>query len=200
MTEQLNNTRIDTLRREEFPNHRLTLCLFLLLQFVYLQPSLGQISSIIAMATETLQEDKATPEYILRRNYAASARLNLQHYQHTQVLTYLLHPTIKKALPSTATIGDIATGTGVWLLDLSSELEGKGQYEFEGWDISDAQFPRTDSLPKNIKFGTFDCSTPEGVPEDLVGKYDIIHVGLLALVVKGGDPGTWIENLMRMLS
>jgi hypothetical protein len=152
------------------------------------------------MATETPEKTQTTPDYVLRRNYAASARLNLQHYQHTQVLTYLLHPSIKKALPSKAIIGDIATGTGIWLLDLASELEGKGEYEFEGWDISDAQFPHCDSLPKNVKFGTFDCSTQEGVPEDLVEKYDIIHVGLLALVVKGGDPGVWIENLLRMLS
>jgi hypothetical protein len=140
------------------------------------------------------------PDYILGRNYAASARLNLQHYQHTQVLTYILHPSIKKALPAQAIIGDIATGTGIWLLDLASELEGKGEYVFEGWDISDAQFPHSDSLPKNVKFGTFDCSTTEGVPEELAGKYNVIHVGLLALVVKNGDPGVWIENFMRMLS
>lgn len=151
------------------------------------------------MSTETPGNPLASPEYVLRRNYAASARLNLQHYQHTQVLTYLLHPSVKNALPSKATIGDIATGTGIWLLDLATELQGKGEYEFEGWDISDAQFPHSSLLPSNVKFGTFDCSTVEGVPDELIGSYDVLHVGLLALVVKG-DPGIWIENFLRMLS
>lgn len=93
-------------------------------------------------------------------------------------------------------IADIATGTGIWLLDLaSSALES---CVFEGWDISNTQYPHENSLPENVKFGTFDVTA--GVPRELVGRYDVMHVGLLALVIQDGDPGVWIKNLMTMLS
>jgi hypothetical protein len=93
-------------------------------------------------------------------------------------------------------IADVATGTGAWLLDLASSAP-KGCH-FDGWDISDAQFPHESCLPSNVKYGTFDVTA--GAPEELVGKYDIVHVGLLALVVKNGDPSVWIQSLMKLLS
>jgi hypothetical protein len=135
-----------------------------------------------------------SPEYVLKRDYAASARLNLQHYQHKQCLGYLLHPSIP--LKPGYHIADVATGTGVWLLDLAGQIAGN--CVLEGWDISDAQFPHESSLPENVKFGIFDATA--GVPERLEERYDIIHVGLLALVVKNGDPSVWIQNLLKMLS
>jgi hypothetical protein len=132
-------------------------------------------------------------QYVLRRDYAASARLNLQHYQHKQCLGYLLHPSIQ--IKPGMKIADVATGTGTWLLDLSDEVPE--HCLLEGWDISNAQFPHKSSLPANVKFGVFDATA--GIPKDLVEKYDVVHVGLLALVVKG-DPAEWIQNLMRLLS
>lgn len=137
---------------------------------------------------------QSTNDYVLRRNYAASARLNLQHYQHKQCLSYLLHPSIP--MREGIRIADVATGTGVWLLDLATS--SPANCTFEGWDISDAQFPHKSSLPDNVKFGTFDVTA--GVPEELVGRYDVVHVGLLALVIKDGNPGPWVENLGKMLS
>jgi hypothetical protein len=144
------------------------------------------------MATKSYQD---TPSYVLKRDYAASARLNLQHAQHKQCLSYLLHPSIP-SLKEGMRIADVATGTGIWLLDLATEAPE--HCTFEGWDISDAQFPHESCLPGNVTFGTFDVTA--GVPEGLVGRYDVVHVGLLALVVKDGDPGVWIENLVTMLS
>jgi hypothetical protein len=143
------------------------------------------------MASRTYQDNAS---YVLKRDYAASARLNLQHSQHKQCLSYLLHPSIP-TLKEGMKVADVATGTGIWLLDLASEAPK--QCIFEGWDISDAQFPHASCLPDNVTFGTFDVTA--GVPERLVGRYDVVHVGLLALVVKG-DPGLWIENLNAMLS
>jgi hypothetical protein len=135
-----------------------------------------------------------SPEYVLRRNYAAAARLNLQHYQHRQCLGYLLHPSIP--VQPGLKIADVATGTGIWLLELAGEVPE--HCVLEGWDISDAQFPHESCLPSNVKFGVFDAT--RDVPEELIAKYDIVHVGLLALVLKNGDPAVWIHNLMKMLS
>jgi hypothetical protein len=55
-------------------------------------------------------------------------------------------------------------------------------------------------LPENVKFGVFDCSANEGIPNELVEKDDVIHVEFLALVVKDGNSGVWVENLMSLLS
>ncbi|OCK76944.1 S-adenosyl-L-methionine-dependent methyltransferase [Lepidopterella palustris CBS 459.81] len=132
-------------------------------------------------------------EYVLRRDYAASARLNLQHYQMKETIGYLLHPDIR--VSEGMRIADIACGTGMWLLDLSSEVPES--VTLEGFDISDDQFPHMSYLPKNIKLKTLDATGP--VPEELVGRYDVVHVALLTLVVKDGEPGVWIRNLMSML-
>lgn len=136
------------------------------------------------------------PEYVLCRDYAASARLNLQHSQYTKAVGYLLHPEILAALPQDATIADIATGTGIWLLDLADQIPET--CKLEGWDISGDQFPSKATLPENISFGTFDATAV--LEEHMVERYDAVHVGLLALVVRNGDPGSWLDNLGKMLS
>ena len=38
------------------------------------------------------------------------------------------------------------------------------------------------------------------IPENLVGKYDIIHVGLVVMVVRKNDPGPLLRNILKLLS
>ena len=38
------------------------------------------------------------------------------------------------------------------------------------------------------------------VPDELVGRFDVVHVGVFMLMVKGNDPGPLLRNLMSMLS
>ena len=38
------------------------------------------------------------------------------------------------------------------------------------------------------------------VPEDLVRKYDVIHVQLFVLIVKKNDPVPLLRNVLRILS
>lgn len=38
------------------------------------------------------------------------------------------------------------------------------------------------------------------IPADLRGKFDIVHVGLVVLVVENGNPSALLENLLTMLS
>ncbi len=38
------------------------------------------------------------------------------------------------------------------------------------------------------------------VPEELVGKYDIVHVGLIVMVVRNENPTPVLNNLMALLS
>lgn len=129
---------------------------------------------------------------MLARNYAAGGRLNLQYFLVREVLGYSLHPDIP--VTPNMKICDIATGTGIWILDLSLKLPETVQ--FEGYDLSADQFPPASSLPSNIKFGTFDAS--RSIPDHLVGKFDVVHVGFLIAVVNGNF-SQWMQNLMKML-
>lgn len=38
------------------------------------------------------------------------------------------------------------------------------------------------------------------VPEELVGTYDVVHVGLLIMVVRNEDPTPVLINLLTLLS
>ncbi|KAF2811997.1 S-adenosyl-L-methionine-dependent methyltransferase [Mytilinidion resinicola] len=131
--------------------------------------------------------------YILQRHYAASARLNLQHHLYRQAIGYLLHPSIP--IQEDMKVADIACGTGIWLLDLADAFPPNAI--LDGFDISADQFPHESTLPPNVTFGVLDGM--KEIPEELVGKYDVVRVSLIVLVVKDGEPGGWIENLMRLL-
>ena len=60
------------------------------------------------------------------------------------------------------------------------------------------QFPHTGWLPKNVSLNTLDLLKP--LPEHLQENFDVVHVGLLVLVVENGDPLSILDNLLAMLS
>ncbi|KAK3171691.1 hypothetical protein OEA41_003775 [Lepraria neglecta] len=86
--------------------------------------------------------------------------------------------------------------TGIWLLDFARQHTQAAQ--LDGLDISLDQVPHTAWLPSNVSFCRYDIY--EEPPKDLVGKYDIIHVRHLTLVVKQNDPTVVLDNLLIMLS
>ena len=61
--------------------------------------------------------------YLLNRNHAAAVRLNYQYYLWKEALGFTIHPTIASALPTIdptkLTIADVASGTGMWLLEVA---------------------------------------------------------------------------------
>ena len=83
-----------------------------------------------------------------------------------------------------------------WLIDVAQEVPRT--FRLDGFDISASQFPAAELLPENMTLKTMDIFAD--IPEDLVGKYDIVHVRAFALVVRDGDPGPILENLIKMLS
>jgi len=129
--------------------------------------------------------------YILGRSHASSSRLNLSHFLWKQVLGFNVHPRI----PTTGSprIVDIATGTAIWPLDVASELSDA---QVEGFDVALDQCPPTYFMP-GIRLGTWNVF--EEPPEDLIGKYDIVHIRLVVFVVKNNDPRPIIKNLMKLL-
>ncbi|KAL9594231.1 MAG: hypothetical protein Q9219_007148 [cf. Caloplaca sp. 3 TL-2023] len=130
--------------------------------------------------------------YMLGRDSAASARLNYQHYLWQQELQFLLHPSIPKLGPGAA-IADIATGTGVWLLEAARQYPDT---ECLGLDISTNQCPPKAWVPASVKFDAW--SFFEEPPPSLQGKFDIVHIRLIGIVIPH-DPVPVIKNIAMLL-
>lgn len=87
-------------------------------------------------------------------------------------------------------------GFSIWLIELAEKLPPTAQ--LDGFDISTAQFPAPEWLPKNVNLTKLDAFAP--IPEYLIVKYDIVHVGLFVTVVEEDDPLPLLDNLLCMLS
>ncbi|MCJ1485515.1 hypothetical protein MMC06_005689, partial [Schaereria dolodes] len=128
--------------------------------------------------------DSSNPHnYPLKRNYQAAARLNLQHYLWKEQIGYLLHPSIPLTSDDLQ-IADVGTGTGIFLLDLLPSVPRTAH--LTGLDIDTSLCPAPAYLPKNVTLRTHDIF--DEVPEDLVEKFDIIHVRFFICVVEDDDP------------
>ena len=84
----------------------------------------------------------------------------------------------------------------MWLIELARTLPANAQ--LDGFDISAEQFPPKEWTPSNIALQTLDCLAP--LPDHLVGKYDIVHVGMVVMLIRNEDPTALIKNLIAMLS
>ena len=83
----------------------------------------------------------------------------------------------------------------IWLVDLAKELPNA---QLDGFDVSTAQFPHRKWLPPNVTLRQMDAYGE--VPQELVGRYDIVHIGLVVVLVKDGNPGRLLTNLLKLLS
>ncbi|KAL8787997.1 MAG: hypothetical protein Q9213_001889 [Squamulea squamosa] len=81
----------------------------------------------------------------------------------------------------------------IWLVDLAEQLP---HAQLDGYDISSSQWPPAEWLPSNVKLKTLDALAI--VPNHLVEKYDVIHIGLLVLVARD-DPKPLLKNVLSML-
>ncbi|UKZ82806.1 hypothetical protein TrVFT333_010604 [Trichoderma virens FT-333] len=130
-----------------------------------------------------------TDDYVLGRDYAEGLRLETQH------LLWNIHNgfTIDPKIPITpqTKIADLGTGTGVWLLDVATQVPPTVQ--LDGFDISDEQFPHKSNVPDNVNFRITDALSK--VPDDLLGKYDVVHIRYLGpILLKPGGYLQWEEG------
>ncbi|KAI1144224.1 S-adenosyl-L-methionine-dependent methyltransferase [Hypoxylon sp. FL0543] len=132
--------------------------------------------------------------YILTRDYLDNSRLNLYHYQWIEVFGYHTHPKIPIDSPNLR-IADVGTGTGVWLTDLATRLPPSVQ--LDGLDISLHALPPREWLPPNVHVREWDMKG--GVPDDLVGVYDIVHARNLAFAVTDDEIKHVLENFFKIL-
>jgi SAM-dependent methyltransferase len=130
-------------------------------------------------------------DYVLDRSHIAACRLNLQYYLWKESLQFNVHPSIQ--LSKESVIADVATGTGAWLLDVARDFP---QAQLDGFDNDLRQLPHKDWLPSNVSVRHWDIFTD--LPDDLVGKYDYVHLRLLVVVLNGNSQPV-IKNLLKML-
>jgi hypothetical protein len=70
--------------------------------------------------------------------------------------------------------------------------------QFDGYDITDAQFPPREWLPQNITLDWLDILAP--VLEHLQGRYDIVSIRFFGLVIRHNEHVAVFKNLVSMLS
>lgn len=84
----------------------------------------------------------------------------------------------------------------MWILDAASQLPSTVQ--FDGYDISDNQFPHRSVWPENVLFKTLDAFGD--VPDSIAHKYDVVHLRFWCCVVKFDDPSSLIRHVIKLLS
>ena len=131
--------------------------------------------------------------YILGRSHTAAPRLNLQYFLWKESLQFDIHPSIPVSA-GPVQIADVATGTGIWLIQVARQMPAATLY---GFDINLTQTPPMEWLPSNVRLVPWNVFNE--IPENMLGRFDIVHVRLLILVVQNSDPRNIIRNLVKML-
>ena len=90
-------------------------------------------------------------------------------------------------------MADIATGTGVILTELAKSHPETCR--FDGFDISDAQFPA--ELPDNVHLHPADIKQP--LPAEYHGQYDLVFIRYLNAAMKAEDWKTVTRNVSQLL-
>ena len=134
-----------------------------------------------------------SPGYVLKRDYAASTRLNCQFLLWKTELGFNLHPSIHVPV-SGSRIADVATGTAIWLLDLARSLPGS---RFDGFDISLEQCPPQQWLPSSVGLHQWDVFSP--IPPEFRYQFEVVHIRLALFVVRDNDPRPIFRNVLELL-
>jgi len=109
---------------------------------------------------------------------------------------HVLDPAIPKQ--NISRIADIATGTGIWLRDVATELAVGGYrspLEMVGFDISPDQFP--ESYVPETKFVVWDMNA--SFPEEYHNSFDVVHIRLVTVALKVEQIKGVVENLVELL-
>jgi hypothetical protein len=133
--------------------------------------------------------------YSLPRDCTESVRLNNQHNIHKTNVGYLLYPRIDVALPLDAHIGEVGTGTGIWLLEVAAKDANASSRRYTGLDMSPAQFPK--QRPEHVLFEVNNILEP--VPEKWKAQFDYLHLRLLICGFSRENWQTAAPNLRQLL-
>ncbi|TRX98934.1 hypothetical protein FHL15_000276 [Xylaria flabelliformis] len=82
------------------------------------------------------------------------------------------------------------------LYETSPEVNGL-DIQLHGFDISNALFPNTSWLPKNIILST--SNLLEEPPKSLHGQFDAVHLRLVLTLIRSGSPKPIIQHVKMLL-
>jgi SAM-dependent methyltransferase len=93
-------------------------------------------------------------------------------------------------------VADVGTGTGIFLSKLAETVPASAT--LHGFDISEAQFPKSAQNSHNIGLSVADAKI--GFPPEHKGIYDIVHLRLLSPgMASDTDWSRVVENVMSLL-
>ena len=164
--------------------------------------------------------DEHNANYLLSRGALSSARLTYQHQLFVARQGFILHPTISAALglsgssSSNATqprshtskdkiqILDLATGNGIWAIDLNALYPPKSSarpIKITCLDINPSQFPPRATWPPNTTFSTYNIFADP--PSEYVSQFDVVHIKFIVAVLWQDDTraSTALGNVVKML-
>ncbi|KAI0420095.1 S-adenosyl-L-methionine-dependent methyltransferase [Xylaria grammica] len=136
--------------------------------------------------------------YIFDRDHKSSIRLNYQHILIKKLCNdQLLHPAIQQSIASRSSIrvADIATGTALWLTELSDALPKNAQ--FHGFDISRNQYPPNEWLPNNVSLHEHDAFKP--FAPEFLGTFDVVNLRFFITLLNGKNVQSLLGNLKTLL-
>ncbi|PLB41386.1 putative LaeA-like methyltransferase [Aspergillus candidus] len=145
--------------------------------------------------------DGPSDVYLLGRDPKESARLNAQH---DFLINLIGASQVHSSIPtdSITSVADIATGTGIWLSTLDKSLPppppSSPRY-FHGFDISPEQFPRENDVSPTRSIRLSVHNICERFPEEHRGRYDLVHLRLLAGALKEADYAVAVKNVCELL-
>ncbi|KAI2625762.1 hypothetical protein GGR54DRAFT_654118 [Hypoxylon sp. NC1633] len=136
--------------------------------------------------------------YILGRNYKSSIRLNQQHMLIKKLCNdQILHPAVHQSMAQSSSIrvADIATGTALWLTELSEALPAHSQ--LHGFDISCDQYPPKEWLPKNVSLHEHDAFQP--FAQEFLGSFDVVNFRFFITLLNEENIRPLLSNLRTLL-
>jgi hypothetical protein len=147
----------------------------------------------------TKDRDHSNELYVFKNeNEEEIVRLDYQHKLASDCCDgTLIHPNVPTS--SIMNVADIATGTGIWLEEVCTQLSSQeiGPSEvhrrFDGFDISTAKFPKDGKGCYALQ----DVLKP--FPSQYHGLYDLVHVRLLLAAIKSDQYLETVRNLMALL-
>ena len=83
----------------------------------------------------------------------------------------------------------------IWLTELGARLPKS--IHLDGLDISFHATPPAQWLPPNMTLRLWDVKAD--VPEDLAGRYDIVHIRNFAFVLQSDDIQHVLDNLIKLI-
>jgi SAM-dependent methyltransferase len=92
-------------------------------------------------------------------------------------------------------VADIATGTSIWLRELAQELSANSR--LDGFDMDTSKFLAPSKLPGNVKLHKQNFF--ESFPQECEGVYDVVHVRLIWIAVRGDQWTPLAQALKKLL-